>query len=129
VTDAQVEAAGGLVVDHGRLAIVHRPHRDDWSLPKGHLDPGEDHETAALREVLEETGLRCRVTGPAGSTSYVDRRGRSKRVRYFSMIVESGEFAVNDEVDELRWVTTDELSVLTYPSDIALVRAHWPRTD
>jgi 8-oxo-dGTP pyrophosphatase MutT (NUDIX family) len=106
--DAEVLAAGGLVWrrgEHGpEVAVVHRPRYDDWSLPKGKLNRGEDFEQAALREVEEETGLRCRLGRRLGDTSYRDKRDRSKLVRYFAMQPESGEFAPNDEVDELRWL-------------------------
>lgn len=119
---ARVEAAGGLVVQDGRLAVVHRPRYDDWTLPKGKLDPGETFEQAAVREVLEETGLECRITGEAGQASYEDNRGRPKIVRYFRMEVLGGAFAVNDEVDELRWLSPDEArAVLTYERDRELI--------
>ena len=60
-----IEAAGGVVVRDGQVALVHRPRYDDWTLPKGKLDPGESFEEAALREVEEETGL-----APTWSASY-----------------------------------------------------------
>ena len=63
---AEIKAAGGVVCRRGaggiEVAVVHRPRRDDWSLPKGKLDPGESWEAAALREVHEEIGLRCRLS-------------------------------------------------------------------
>jgi 8-oxo-dGTP pyrophosphatase MutT (NUDIX family) len=120
--DADVLAAGGLVRRDGEVAVVHRPRYDDWSLPKGKLDPGEDFEQAAVREVEEETGLRCRIDRTLGDTSYRDRKDRAKLVRYFEMHPEGGEFAPNDEVDEMRWVPIGDASdLLTYDFDRELV--------
>lgn len=122
MSKALVEAAGGVVVQDGRVAVVHRPRYDDWTLPKGKLDPGETFEQAALREVLEETGLECRIVEELDSTSYTDSKGRPKVVRYFRMEVEGGAFTVNDEVDELRWLSPDEArAVLTYDRDRDLI--------
>ena len=108
---SQVEAAGGAVVRDGLVAIVHRPRYDDWTLPKGKLDRGESFEEAALREVEEETGLRCRLGRELPSTSYTDHKGREKRVRYWLMEAEGGEFIPNDETDELRWLEPDEAEI------------------
>jgi 8-oxo-dGTP diphosphatase len=121
--DAEVLAAGGLVVrDGSRIAVVHRPRYDDWSLPKGKLDEGESFEEAALREVEEETGLTCRITDTLGDTSYHDRKDRPKLVRYYRMEPESGEFTPNEEVDELRWLEPAEaLDLLSYDFDRELV--------
>jgi 8-oxo-dGTP diphosphatase len=124
--DAEVLAAGGLVWRRGEegpeAVVVHRPRYDDWSLPKGKLDPGEDFEQAALREVEEETGLRCRLGRALGDTSYRDKKDRVKLVRYFEMQPESGEFTPNDEVDELRWIPLDRAGeALSYGFDRELV--------
>lgn len=120
--DAEVLAAGGLVLRDGEVALVHRPRYDDWSLPKGKLDEGEDFQQAALREVEEETGLRCRLGRTLGDTTYRDRKNRLKLVRYFEMHPEEGEFAPNDEVDELRWLPLAEAGeALTYDFDKELV--------
>jgi 8-oxo-dGTP diphosphatase len=122
MSQPEVRAAGGLVLRDGRVAVVHRPKYDDWSLPKGKLEAGEAWEDAALREVREETGLRCRLLGEAPDVRYTDRRGRPKRVRYWRMAVEDGEFTPNDEVDELRWLAPAEAAqALTYPHDRELV--------
>jgi len=86
------------------VALIHRPAYDDWTLPKGKLNPGETHEEAALREVKEETGLVCRLGDPAGQVEYRDRKGRPKVVRYWTMEpvgTTGGEFVPNDEVDRL----------------------------
>ncbi len=80
----RVEAAGGVVVRDGMVLLVHRPRYDDWTLPKGKLDPGESFEDAALREVEEETGLRCRLVRELPSTQYAVS-GRPKLVRYWLM--------------------------------------------
>ena len=121
----EVRAAGGAVVRDGLVAVVHRPKYDDWSLPKGKLDPGETWEQAALREVEEETGLRCTLAEPLESARYTDRKGRPKEVRYWRMKVAADTgFEVSDEVDELRWVPLDEVeALLTHAHDRALVRA------
>ena len=121
-----MRAAGGVVVrrDAGglRVAVVHRPRYDDWSLPKGKLDPGESWEQAALREVEEEIGLRCRLGAELSPVEYLVRAGR-KVVRYWVMEPESGAFAPNEEVDDMRWLTPDEaVGTLTYDHDRALVR-------
>ena len=103
---AEVEAAGGVVRDRtAGWLLVHRPRYDDWTLPKGKLDPGESFEEAALREVEEETGLRCRLVRELPASEYRDNKGRPKLVRYWLMEVEDDPgFVPNDEVDELRWL-------------------------
>ena len=118
----EVFAAGGIVERDGRIVVVHRPKYDDWSLPKGKLVPGETFEAAALREVHEETGLRCALREELTPVEYTDPKGRPKTVRYWRMDVLEGEFEPNDEVDELRWLGLDDaLACLTYDHDRDLV--------
>ncbi len=120
----QVHAAGGIVERDGLIAVVHRPRYDDWSLPKGKLDRGESSQEAALREVREETGLVCELGAELEQVRYRDLRGRPKTVRYWRMTVLEGEFAANEEVDELRWLTpADAAALLTYQHDRELVQA------
>lgn len=125
--ELQVRAAGGVVMrrgEHGpEIVLVHRPKYDDWSPPKGKLDPGEDFEQAARREVEEETGLRCRLGEHVGDVHYRDNKDRPKIVRYYAMEPESDTgFEPNDEVDELRWLSLDEArSLLSYDHDRELV--------
>jgi 8-oxo-dGTP diphosphatase len=121
--DAEVLAAGGFVLRDGRVAVVHRPRYDDWSLPKGKLDEGESFEEAALREVEEETGLKCSLKRQIADTSYRDHKDRPKLVRYFEMEAAGGDFTPNDEVDELVWLEPSEaLSRLSYEFDRELVQ-------
>jgi 8-oxo-dGTP diphosphatase len=114
----RVQAAGGVVLRDGLVALVHRPRYDDWSLPKGKLDPGESFEETALREVEEETGLRCRLVRELPTVKY-DVRGRLKVVRYWAMeVTDETRFVPNDEVDEVRWVEPQEaLALLSYDRD------------
>ena len=123
-----VEAAGGVLRDDdGRILLVHRPRYDDWTLPKGKLDPGETFEQAALREVHEETGLRCTLGPELATTEYRDNKGRPKVVRYWLMDVESGRFEPNDEVDEVRWLRVAEaIEALTYDRDREVLRGCEP---
>jgi len=120
----EIEAAGGVVTRDGLFAVVHRPKYDDWTLPKGKLDAGETFEQAALREVEEETGLRCTLLRELPSTEY-SVRDRPKIVRYWLMRVDSDPgFEPNDEVDELRWLSAaDAEALLTYDRDKEVVEA------
>lgn len=119
-----IRAAGGVVVgDDGRVLVVHRPRHDDWSLPKGHIDGGESFEQAALREVLEETGLRCVLHQELPAARY-EVEGRPKVVRWWRMTVAQEVGLPDDEVDELRWLTPDAaIALLDYEHDRALVAA------
>ena len=98
-----MRAAGGVVRRGSKLLLVHRPRYDDWTFPKGKADGDEPDEDCALREVLEETGLSCRLLSELSSTTYTDARGRPKRVRYWLMEPLDGAFAPTREVDEVRW--------------------------
>jgi 8-oxo-dGTP diphosphatase len=105
-------------VRDGRLLLVHRPRYDDWTFPKGKLDPGESFEDAALREVREETGFRCSLGRELPSSRY-EAKGRPKLVRYWLMAPQGeSPFEPNEETDEIRWVTPDEArTLLTYERD------------
>ena len=118
-----VLAAGGLIVrpvtpGTVEIAIVHRPIRDDWSFPKGKVEPRETLTECALREVQEETGLDCRIVSFVGTTAYRDRKDRPKIVAYWAMTLEGGAFRTSEEVDEMRWISLAEaVETLTYERD------------
>jgi 8-oxo-dGTP pyrophosphatase MutT (NUDIX family) len=123
----EVEAAGGLVWRRGQdgieVALVHRPRYDDWSLPKGKLLPGETLAEAAVREVEEETGFRCRMGRVIGSQRYRDSRGRRKEATYWLMEWVEGRFHPTDEIDRLQWVSVAQAEhMLTYDRDRDLLR-------
>ena len=128
----EIVAAGGVVIDRAtppRVLILHRPHYDDWSLPKGKLDAGETIIEAALREVKEETGLACRIISELVPIRYEYRSRNGKRrpkvVHYFLMEPVAGQIAVNQhEIDAAEWVDQDEaMRRLTYPHDKELLAA------
>jgi 8-oxo-dGTP diphosphatase len=128
MADELVRAAGGVVHrdDRGRteVLLVHRPKYDDWTFPKGKLDPGETFEDAAVREVEEEAGIRG-VLGPElVSTRYVDTRGRPKVVRWWAMALADagGHVAADNEIDEVVWLSIDDARErLSYDRDHALL--------
>ncbi len=123
----EVRAAGAVLWRRAghegvEVAVVHRPRYDDWSLPKGKLDPGEGWREAARREVREETGFGGEPGRELGSSHYEDRHGRPKRVRYWLMEASAGAWSPNEEVDELRWLGEREAAaLLTHERDRELV--------
>ena len=125
--DDTVEAAGGVVTRPGprgtEVLAVHRPKYDDWSLPKGKLEPGETHAAAACREVAEETAWECDLGEELPAVRYQDRRGRPKHVRYWRMTPRAeGTFTPNEEVDEVRWLSLPEAAtLLSYDADRRLL--------
>lgn len=121
--------AAGVVVFHPddrsdqRFLAVHRPSREDWSLPKGKVDSGETVACAAVRECDEETGYQVALSTRLPTLRYV-ADGQDKIVDYWIGRVRGDEgFAPDEEVDEIRWVPTTEAErFLTYPDDAGLVR-------
>jgi len=125
-----VLAAGGVVwrpVAHDgggslEVLVIHRPRYDDWTLPKGKVEPGDaDLVATARREVWEETGLTCHLGIDLGDVTY-EVRGRPKVVHYWSMRLESGAFAPNDEVDVVEWLPPEDArDRLGYQRDVEVV--------
>ncbi len=113
---------------HGALiGRLDRRGRLRWSLPKGHVEAGETHEQAAIREVEEETGISGRITARLGSVDYTfvaQGRRIHKRVHHYLMVAVGGELSDADfEVTEVAWVPLADLtSRLAYAGERRLVR-------
>ena len=130
-----INAAGGVVwrkrAGSGRaeprvdVLVVHRPSYDDWTFPKGKIDPGEALQATAVREIEEETGLLVRLGPRLVQVTYPIAAG-TKVVDYWSARVigpsTTEPFKPNKEVDELRWVGVREArELLTYKHDIQVL--------
>ena len=126
-----MRAGGGVVRRRSKngvtqYALVHRPRYDDWSVPKGKVDPGETDEEAALREVEEETGVRSTLGPELESIRYRDRKDRLKQVRYWLMEpvdAKVPKFRPNNEIDDVRWCSAaDAGKLLSHDHDRKLIR-------
>lgn len=99
--------------------------RPIWSFPKGRLDAGETPAQAAVREVLEETGWRCRIEADLSTTEYwFQREGRRfrKTVVWFKMVPIEQSGIPDGEVEDVQWVDRQEaLGRLSYASDVAIL--------
>jgi diadenosine hexaphosphate hydrolase (ATP-forming) len=83
-----VEGAGGVVRNaRGDVLLIRYPRSrgGTWTFPKGHVEPGETLEQTAVREVLEEGGVRVEILAPLGTTEYVNARGTPRRIHWFAM--------------------------------------------
>ncbi len=122
-------ASGGVVLrtraSGPEVLVVHRVKHQDWSLPKGKLDPGESPADAALREVEEETGVRAELGPELEPTTYPIASG-TKHVRWWAMTPITGDPTQrppDGEVDEARFVPVTQVAdLLTYPADLARVQ-------
>ena len=117
----KIVAAGAVIYKKEKdylFAVIHRPHHDDWSFPKGKVDLGESIEEAAKREILEETGLEVQFEKTLKSQQY-EVKGKEKIVHYWlAKNLIDINFKPNDEVDELKWLNKSQANkILSYQAD------------
>ena len=125
-------SAGGLVVDKsGELGLligrIDKRGRMLWSLPKGHIESGESPEEAALREVLEETGIKSSITRSLGVIDFwfmAEGKRIHKTVHHFLFAEKSGKLEAQlSEVDDVKWFPLDEIGkTLAYPDERKLIQ-------
>lgn len=126
-----IRAAGGLVWRRAKsryeIIVIRRERYNDWTLPKGKLDPGETWEQAAIREVREETGFRTKILSFAGAVAYPTDKG-PKLVRFWHMLTSGPAQARHDhEVAEVLWLPVPAARErLDYELERALLEA-WDR--
>lgn len=122
-----IRAAGGLIwrdsVRGREVTVIHRARYEDWTLPKGKLEPGEDWRDAAIREVKEETGCNVQLQSFAGVVSY-KVKGVPKVVQFWNMVpIGESKFEPSEEVDRVMWLSLQKaLEVLDYEGERELLR-------
>ena len=121
-------AAGGILINNERIAIIHRPKYNDWSLPKGKLHAGEKFLDAAIREVKEETFCLPKVTGFAGAVHY-PLENAYKFVLFWLMVPQKvNSFRSNDEIDKLEWIRINNMEDwLHYAQELELICSVFPK--
>jgi 8-oxo-dGTP pyrophosphatase MutT (NUDIX family) len=123
------EITAGGIVFNGDKVLVLRNLKGVWVFPKGHVELGESHEQAALREVLEESGLHALIVGKAGMSSfhfysYMDRAVHRKIVYWFEMETTETLVTVNRELRTGDFFGAAEaVHMLSFANDITNLKA------
>jgi 8-oxo-dGTP pyrophosphatase MutT (NUDIX family) len=108
--------AGGIIVWRDRI-ILRRTLSGEWVFPKGWVDPGETLEQTAVREVLEETGVKAEIVSSAGTAVY-EAEGETRNVAYFVMrVTDSPEWAEHAGIDAAAYPVGEVENVLTFDNN------------
>jgi 8-oxo-dGTP diphosphatase len=125
----RIPCVGAVIKDTaGRLLLIRRGHEPGaglWSLPGGRIEPGEDHQQAVTREVLEETGLRVECRRLLGSVEIPSPDGAVIDVSDYLAVVTGGQLASGDDAADARWVTAAELTDLPLTAGLAGYLTAW----
>ncbi|AFZ68632.1 NUDIX hydrolase [Deinococcus peraridilitoris] len=115
--------AGGVVLNDKGEVLLLRYKRGGWTFPKGHIDAGERDEDAAVREVLEETGVSARITARLSVTRYTNDRGTPREIHWFLMRALSSEAVLEAIFDEGGFYPPAQaVKLLSYPEDRDLLQ-------
>ncbi len=120
-------SAGGIVLHEGKVLMIRNaalrdPSKAYWGFPKGHIEPGEKSEAAAIREIREETKIRTFIVAKLGESQYIFSRSGEKILKsvvYYLLRYRSGEIQPQElEVLEVKWFEPKEaMEVLTFKKD------------
>ena len=125
-------SSGGIVIDKNQVLVINMNTicgKKVWTFPKGHIEKNEDPKNAALREVLEETGVECRIIDEKEFyiSEYSFYRGKTfihKTVKWYLMkpVRITDKIATPDEINEIKWLSFNEaLNILEYKSDKEII--------
>ena len=129
VTARRIPCVGAVIKDPaGRLLLIKRGHEPGaglWSLPGGRIEPGETHQQALAREVLEETNLRVECRHLLGTAELPGADGTVIDVSDYLAVVTGGELAAGDDAADARWVAAADLDSLPLTSGLTGYLSAW----
>ena len=124
----QTKSAGGIVINEkGEICLLVSQHGTSWSLPKGHIEEGEDAMMAARREIYEEAGIKeLEFIKELGSFQRykINKQGKEDRSEFKTIYIflfrtkENFLKPIDSENPEARWAPKEKITeLLTHPAD------------